>query len=326
MSLYKKCIIVTILLFSCFCTIGFAFPPPILRTSGYYGVRGERVQQCNQNDNTGYPCSKYFLKKLNTMESEVLISKFQFGPNIPRDINEIIQDHQVYSKSNQTIVYNLIFFGQMTPQRSFQILRVYKFLPKSSAPRFGPLSKYYFIKTRDENDSNNIRKGGITIRLGRPNDKYIVVELNTLGQNPISFIRYNEYTPDSIPGFDSNWFDARITDTEEHRLLVHGDVVDVYDLGSHLRLANAFVNIPDPATNAPCGIGILPECPQDQVRWITRHSDRCIQKNDCITPRPIQECNPAPNCTQHYRLVTLMNQDGCNNYYCDFENLDQIIR
>ncbi|KAF2074904.1 hypothetical protein CYY_003781 [Polysphondylium violaceum] len=313
----------------------YGFPPPILRTSGYFGVRGEKIAECNSSDSNNSQCFKFYLKKLNTMETEQLIDRFQFGPYVPQNMNQIIQDDQVFSDTSVDFVYNLIFYGSLTPQRSFQILRVYKYLPKSTPPRGGPLSKYYFVKVLDENDKsnnhmNNAKRNGLTIRLGGggARDKYIITELNTFGQRPISYIRNNEYTPDKIPGFDTNWFEARIIDTEDHRLLAHGDFVEISDLAASLRLGSAFINIPDPAPNAPCGIAVVPDCPTDQVRWITRHNDRCIQKNDCITPKPIEECFyvPLPNCTQHYRLVSIMNQDGCNHYYCDFNQLDIISR
>ncbi|KYQ91167.1 hypothetical protein DLAC_11709 [Tieghemostelium lacteum] len=191
---------------------------------------------------------------------------------------------------------SVLVYGNYNSDKNLVVERIYKYLPvdfKASTE-----SKFYqFSLTK-------------YTCLRPPCPIYTGYELNTNKSVALMNITSNY---DGIY-FDTNWFQARIIDREEHRLISRG----YSDKRSNFQIENAFVHLPDPYTS--CTKIEHQNCNKNQTETFTRDSNRCYKSEGCF---PKITCNQlTPHCENGYTLVNWTKTDGCLNFVCDFMLLD----
>ncbi|EGC35729.1 hypothetical protein DICPUDRAFT_151870 [Dictyostelium purpureum] len=135
----------------------------------------------------------------------------------------------------------------------------------------------------------------------------------------------DNYNSNSIPGFDDKWFNKKLFDTENQRLLVQG----YYSEGKtedSFQVVNAFIHAPDPYRTCQdtSSSKEIPYCPYRQFPFYVRDGDRCLHQKCCI---PLGVCLTVvkPVCINGYNLTYYRGEtNGCLKYYCDFYLLDEI--
>ncbi|KYQ91168.1 hypothetical protein DLAC_08079 [Tieghemostelium lacteum] len=242
------------------------------------------------------PCPKYHVKRINSNEDKQLITDFTFESGVNKS-------HVVDAKPGTVVVYGYLISTKTLPPSTFlHVVRYYKELPHQvgSVERG---SKYYSFKF-----------SGI-VCVTTPCPAYTAVELNTNNATN-HFGILNSYA--NVTLFDNEWFNARIYDKEEHRLVATG----YYTKEGYFQIESAFVHIPDPLTKCqPPAVAVCK--PPNQVRIYTRDSNRCYVSDGCTESGAC--ILSIPTCQPGYRLVGHpAGKFGCPAYYCDYEYLDVI--